>query len=34
MEQDYPQDWEDWMYDQWLRETEEEEEVEPTFDLL
>lgn len=32
-DKNYPEDWEDWMYEQWLRE-QDEEEVEPTFDLL
>lgn len=31
---DRPEVWEDWMYDQWLREQDEEDEVEPTFDML
>jgi len=33
-QENYPNDWEDWMYDQWERENEDEEEVEPTLDLL
>lgn len=33
-DKNYPEDWEDKMYDQWLREQEDDEEVEPTFDLL